>query len=287
EHAMAQILACTDGSVYAESILDHAAWASARMGSASVRVLHVLDRATAEAPVDRSGALGVNASEELLRELAELDEARGKVSLRRARALLAAAEARLKAAGVAHITTVQRHGALVDTIVEFEGEADLLVVGKRGEAANFAVGHLGANLERVLRSSILPVLVASRSFRPITRFAIAYDGGRHAQQAVAYAAGTASLDGLECHLVTVATDEAAGLALLAEPAAQLAAAGKTATQTVLQGDADTAIAGHVATAGIDLLVMGAYGHGRLRNMIVGSTTTALLRSCRIPVLVFR
>lgn len=156
---MARILACTDGSIYAESILDHAAWASARMGSASVRVLHVLDRATAEAPVDRSGALGVNASEELLRELAELDAARGKVSLRRARALLTEAEARLKAAGVAQVDTVQRHGALVDTIVEFEDAADLLVVGKRGEAANFAVGHLGANLERVLCSSSLPVLL--------------------------------------------------------------------------------------------------------------------------------
>ncbi|MDO9500064.1 universal stress protein [Falsiroseomonas sp.] len=284
---MARILACTDGSVYAESILDHAAWASARMGGASVRVLHVLDRATADAPVDRSGALGVNASEELLRELAELDAARGKVSLRRARALLTAAEARLKAAGVAEVSTVQRHGALVDTVVEFENEADLLVVGKRGEAANFAVGHLGANLERVLRSSSLPVLVASRAFKPITRFAIAYDGGRSGQLAVAYAAGTASLDGLECHLVTVAADEAAGRALLAEPAKQLQAAGKTATLVVLRGDAETAIAEHVASAGIDLLVMGAYGHGRLRNMIVGSTTTALLRSCKIPVLVFR
>ncbi|MBU8543659.1 MULTISPECIES: universal stress protein [Roseomonadaceae] len=284
---MARILACTDGSIYAESILDHAAWASARMGGAAVRVLHVLDRAAADLPVDRSGALGVNASEGLLRELAELDAARGKVSLRRARALLEAAEARLKAAGVAQVSTVQRHGALVDTVVEFEAEADLLVIGKRGEAANFAVGHLGANLERVLRASTLPVLVASRAFRPVTRCAIAYDGGLSGQKAVAYAAGTAALDGLECELVTVAADEAAGRALLARPAQQLADAGRTASLTVLRGEPETAIAGHVAGAGIDLLVMGAYGHGRLRNMILGSTTTALLRSCRIPVLVFR
>jgi nucleotide-binding universal stress UspA family protein len=284
---MAKILACTDGSIYAESILDHAAWASARMGGASVRVLHVLDRATAELPVDRSGALGVDASEELLRELAAVDEARGKVSLRRARVLLSAAEARLKAAGVADVTLTQRHGALVDTVVEFETEADLLVVGKRGEAANFAVGHLGANLERVLRASILPVLVASRAFKPITRFAIAYDGGPAAMKVVDYAARTASLDGLECELLTVATDAAAGRAMLEKPAKLLSDAGKAATAKVLQGEPEKAIAAYVAEAAIDLLVMGAYGHGRLRNMIVGSTTTALLRSCRIPVLVFR
>jgi len=284
---MAKILACTDGSIYAESILDHAAWAAARMGGASVRVLHVLDRATAELPVDRSGALGVDASEELLRELAAVDEARGKVSLRRARALLSAAEARLKAAGVADVMLTQRHGALVDTVVEFEAEADLLVVGKRGEAANFAVGHLGANLERVLRASILPVLVASRAFKPITRFAIAYDGGPAAMKVVDYAARTASLDGLECELLTVTGDAAAGRAMLEKPAKLLSDAGKTATVKVLHGEPETAIAAHVTEAGIDLLVMGAYGHGRLRNMIVGSTTTALLRSCRIPVLVFR
>jgi nucleotide-binding universal stress UspA family protein len=284
---MAKILACTDGSIYAESILDHAAWAYSRMGGASVRVLHVLDRATAELPVDRSGALGVDASDELLRELAAVDEARGKVSIRRARALLNAAEARLKAAGVAEVSLTQRHGELVDTVVEFEAEADLLVVGKRGEAANFAVGHLGTNLERVLRASILPVLVASRAFKPIARFAIAYDGGPAALKMVEYAARTASLDGLECQLLTVAADESVGQATLAKPAKLLSDAGKAATIKVLRGEPDAAIAAYVAAAGIDLLVMGAYGHGRLRNMIVGSTTTALLRSCRIPVLVFR
>lgn len=283
---MARILACTDGSIYAESIIDHAAWASARMGGASVRVLHVLDRANDAAPADRSGMLGVDDQEELLRELAELDEARGRVALRRARAILAAAEQRLRAAGVAEVTTVQRHGALVDTMLEFEADADLVVIGKRGEAADFASAHLGANLERVVRASIRPVLVAARAFRPITRFAIAYDGGPAALKAVDYAARTGSLDGLECHLVTVAP-AGQGTAILEQPAAILANAGKSVTTSVLHGDTEQALAAYVATAGIDLLVMGAFGHGRIRTLIVGSTTTAVLRACRIPVLVFR
>ncbi|NKC32572.1 universal stress protein [Falsiroseomonas selenitidurans] len=284
---MARILACTDGSTYGESIMDHAAWAAARMGGAAVRVLHVLDRAAADAPADRSGALGLDEQEALLAELAALDAARGRVALRRGRALLAAAEARLKAAGVAEVSLVQRHGSLVDTVLQFEAEADLLVVGKRGEDADFAVGHLGANLERVLRASIRPVLVAARAFRPIRRFAIAHDGGRAAQLAVDYAAGSAALEGLEGELLTVAADVASGRALLEAPAARLAQAGRTLRSTVLAGEAEAAIAAHVAEAGIDLLVMGAYGHGRLRNLILGSTTTALLRACRIPVLVFR
>ena len=36
-----------------------------------------------------------------------------------------------------------------------------------------------------------------------------------------------------------------------------------------------------------LLVLGAYGHSRIRQLIVGSTTTALLRLCSVPVVVLR
>ncbi len=284
---MAQILACTDGSIYAQSVLDHAAWAAGRIGDASVRVLHVLDRAPAQGPVDRSGALGFDTSEALLRELAELDEARGKLALKRGRAMLEAAEQRLRTTGVANVSVFQRHGSLVDTVLEFETEADLLVIGKRGEAADFAVGHLGANLERVLRSSIRPVLVASRAFQPIRRFAIACDGSSSARKMVEHVAGSALLDGVECHLLTVTPTGEADSAILVGPAEILRRGGKAAISTVLQGETEKAIAAHVVSAEIDLLVMGAYGHGRIRTMILGSTTTALLQNCRSPVLVFR
>ncbi|MFP4283520.1 MAG: universal stress protein, partial [Opitutales bacterium] len=36
------ILACTDGSVYAQSVYDHAAWAASRI-NAHIRVLHLID----------------------------------------------------------------------------------------------------------------------------------------------------------------------------------------------------------------------------------------------------
>ena len=37
----------------------------------------------------------------------------------------------------------------------------------------------------------------------------------------------------------------------------------------------------------DLIVMGAYGHSRIRHLIVGSTTTTLLRLSQVPVLILR
>ena len=43
-----------------------------------------------------------------------------------------------------------------------------------------------------------------------------------------------------------------------------------------------ASAGHV-----NLLVMGAYGHSRIRSLIIGSTTSEMIRSCLVPVMLFR
>lgn len=282
---MARILACTDGSLYAASVYDHSAWAAARMGGASVQVLHAIERPADGVPADHSGTLGFDASEELLKDLVALDAARGRVALQRARAVLADAKQRLEQAGVAEVVTTQRHGALVDTVAAFEEGASLLVIGKRGEAADFAKGHLGASLERVVRASRVPILVASRAFRPIRRFLIAYDGGPAALKAVDYAARQPLLKGLECHLVTVAPQGAG--AALDQPAALLGRGGTAVTTETLHGDAEQAISAHVGAAAIDLLVMGAYGHSRIRNLLIGSTTTALLRACRIPVVVFR
>jgi nucleotide-binding universal stress UspA family protein len=38
---------------------------------------------------------------------------------------------------------------------------------------------------------------------------------------------------------------------------------------------------------VDLLVMGAYGHSRMRSFLIGSTTSEIVRSCKRPVLLFR
>jgi len=51
--------------------------------------------------------------------------------------------------------------------------------------------------------------------------------------------------------------------------------------------ADDAMAEAVKRLNIQLLVMGAYGHSRIRQLIVGSTTTTTVRTVTIPVLMFR
>ncbi len=282
---MPRILACIDGSAYSESVADHAAWAAGRL-SASVELLQVLGRREAGTP-DLSGSIAPDEQRALLEELAALDAERAKLLQRRGRMVLEAARARLAGAGITAVTLSLRHGDLLDSLAEAEDTADLVVIGKRGEAADFATLHLGSNLERVIRASRRPVLVASRAWRPIRKALIAFDGGVSALKAVDHVSRSPLFVGLEIHLVTVGMETPAARHALESAAAQLRGGALDVAPRLVPGMADKAIAGIVEAETMDLLVMGAYGHSRIRSLVIGSTTTAMVRACRIPVLMFR
>ncbi|MCF8477086.1 MAG: universal stress protein [Pseudolabrys sp.] len=297
---MTKVLACIDGSVYSHSVCDHAAWAAVRM-KASVDLLHVVGRRDlATAPMDLSGSIPADAQQHLLEELATLDAARAKLTQKRGRMMLDEAKARITAAGVADVTVYLRHGDLLETLTErqekSEGQADgqaglkadLIVIGKRGEAADFAKLHLGSNLERVVRATRQPILVAARAFKPIKRLLIAFDGGPSSRKAVETVAGSPQFAGLECHLVMAGPDTEANRAKVEQAALTLTAAGLTAAASVEAGPSPEAvIAAKVEALSIDLLVMGAYGHSRIRSLVIGSTTTEMVRSCKIPIYLMR
>jgi len=274
---MFPILACTDGSLYSSSVYQHAAWASKQTEGSSIYVLHMLNPHH-EKPLtsDFSGSMGVGTRTSLLNELVELEEARAKIAQKRGRAILEDAQSALEAEAISNIKAEQKHGKLSEEIHNYERNADLIVIGKRGNNANFEKGHLGSNLERVVRSCSHPVLVASRSFKPIKNFVLAFDGGEQNL-----------LKGCHCYLLHVGSDTNSIKAALTEAENTLKDAGYDVTIEQRNGEPEKVIDDVVAQDHIDLLVMGAYGHSKIRQLIVGSTTTAMIRTVKIPVLLFR
>jgi nucleotide-binding universal stress UspA family protein len=284
---MKHILTCTDGSVYAPSIYDHTAWAAKRTGAA-VHVLHMLDphRERADSG-DLSGNIGPDTGEALLSELVSLEESKNRIARERGKLILDRAREHLTESDVAEVSVQQLHGELVETVTDLEKDADLVVIGKRGESADFAKLHLGSNLERVIRASIRPVLVAARKFEPIDRFLVAYDGGPSVEKAIAFAMENPLLRGLKCHLLRAGRIDSNAEWFLNEAAAKLRAAGYEVDAHAMPGEPEKVIAEAVEREGIRLLVMGAYGHSRIRQLIIGSTTTEMVRTCHVPVLMFR
>ncbi len=284
---MTKLLAMIDGSIYSQSVVDHAAWVGRRT-DASIELLHVLGRRDlSSAPADLSGSMNVDARETLLEELARLDADRARLAQKRGRVILDEAKARLLQAGLEDIRTHLRNGDLVEALHEYEADSDLVVIGKRGEAADFAKMHLGSNLERVVRASRKPILVASRAFKPVERFLIAFDGGASVMKAVAHIAQGRLFRDLECRLLTAGAETPQARARLDQAADTLRGAGYTVEAGFAPGQPEEAIARSIEAEGIDLLVMGAYGHSRIRSLIIGSTTSEMVRSCLVPVMLFR
>jgi len=267
-----KIIALVDGSIYSESVCHHAAWIAQRT-QAPVELIHVLGRREAPEKTDLSGAIRLGARTKLMEELAELDAQRAKLVSHRGRAILEDAHAIVDQDGVTEITTRLRQGDVVEAIGEIEGEARVIVIGKRGEAADFAKGHLGSNLERIVRAAHRPVLVAARAFKAIESVLVAFDGGASAMKAVDHISRSPLFAGLTITVVTVGNETPEIKKGLSDAQGLLKAAGIDAETRVVPGQPEKELGKLVNEEGFGMVVMGAYGHSRIRSLVIGATTT--------------
>ncbi len=59
------------------------------------------------------------------------------------------------------------------------------------------------------------------------------------------------------------------------------------TVASLKGDVEAELHRYQEEHDLDLVVMGAYGHSRIREFLIGSTTDRLIRHARVPHLILR
>ena len=163
-----------------------------------------------DVPSNFSGSLGAEAKNKLLSELSELDQKRAKLAQKKGRLVLELSRERLIQGGLRKVETHLRTGDFVTTVTEYQDNSDLIIMGKRGEAADFAKLHLGSNLERLIRSTNKPVLVAARSFKPIKKILVAFDGGRSSYGAIDYIASNKPYSELKCLIVIVGEEGSRG-----------------------------------------------------------------------------
>lgn len=287
---MKTILLCSDGSAFSDGIYRYGAW-FARQFNAQAQVLYVNDiRQKTVSTGNLSGSIGLGASDQLLNDLVNLEHEKAKLNNQKARLILQNADQILKDEGLSNVELSNPTGFLVDCFHDFEDGADMVVLGKRGEAAAFASDHLGANIDRIVRSSSKPCLVTPQTFAPIERVLLAYDGSPTGKRILNFLVENAEgFNNTEIHLVTVtkSAGDSTKSQELNKAQESLQQAGFTTTTNLLTGDPEKEIASYIEQNNISLLLMGAYGHRRIRHLIIGSTTVQLLRNSQIPVLLFR
>ncbi|MCC6531736.1 MAG: universal stress protein [Burkholderiales bacterium] len=166
--------------------------------------------------------------------------------------------------------------------------ADLLIVGQ-------GVPEAGVSAETMVLDGARPVLIVPHSFelrRVGERVLVAWNASREATRALTDALPLLQR-AQQVDVVTVnAMPEARGHGEMpgADIALYLARHGVKANVLPTYGeDAEVGewLLSRASDLGSDLLVMGAYGHSRLRELVLGGATRTVLESMTVPVLMSR
>jgi nucleotide-binding universal stress UspA family protein len=161
-------------------------------------------------------------------------------------------------------------------------------MGHRGVNERFSTGLLGSTTESVTRKSPKPVFVAPMQFREICRPLLAYDGSQRASAAMHAAAEVTSALALPLSVLYVAREDGSNDGRVLEEARRyLQSYDLTFTCETLTGHPHERIVEVIREHGYDLLFIGAYGHSRIIEMVLGSTTEYVLRNSPCPVFLAR
>lgn len=286
---MRRILACTDGSPQSEVTLRYARlWGESFQ--MQVKILSVEDLRVTQGPMITGyyGPVGMAPSPAYPSFHDDLIKA---VRAQRDRAIKQAKAIFEDSPGV-QVEYLTREGIVHFAILEEARTADMICMGRRGEHSEWSDEPLGSTVQRVLRRSERPVLVTAGALRALGRTLVAYDGSDPANRTLRAMLMLAERGNLPLTVVTVAVDDhhrEEAERTLAE-ARELAEAYSTVPAEFLltvNHDAPAALLDQAAKADCQLIAMGAYGRSRLREWLLGSTTTTILERSPMPILLIR
>lgn len=282
-----KITACIDGSAISTSVCNMAAWASMVLGNAPIKLLHVLEKTNVPQKEDLSGTIGLGSREHLLEQLAELDEQRSKLAIEHGKHILEEAARQVKAKGATSLTVEQRHDRLLDTLMEFEEQARLIVIGRLGTNHTIGTQAIGSQVESVVRAIHTPILMATDKFPVPSNYMVAYDGSVTADKAISRLSTSPLLKDLPGYIVMVGKNSADNKNCLNNACALMSSNGHQVQPHLIQGQVIEALMRFQERYGIQLKVMGAYGRSKVKEFFVGSNTTKMLATSTVPVLILR
>ena len=184
-------------------------------------------------------------------------------------------------------TTEKLHGPPSDIINEKSHLVDLLVIGARGEYAKWKSKLVGATMDAVARQCNKPIFISIQSFREIANILVAYDGSDKANRALQLAAYFATKLDVGIKVLTVHDNKRLRKKFLDEAATYLDSYSVTVESLGTSGNPEKEIIQAAEENNCGIIVIGASGHSRIREAILGSTTEHVIRNTKIPVLLYK
>ena len=275
------ILIPLDGSEHSNAALDYAIWMTEQFDGMLLGQ-HIIDSVALEGSFfhDVSGSLGFEPYLDFSTKMREILEERGK-------GILSEFAQRCQSKGIKHQTFLDM-GIIANEICERAKVADLVVIGHRGVNEEFTTGLLGTTTESITRKCPRPIFVSTKQFKTIQKPLLAYDGSQRASSAMESAAEFCTVLKLPLTVLSIAKEAKGAEEIVQQAKSYLSSYSRfpstTKSTAVIPNRRSSSIS---ALSGYDLLFIGAHGHRRIINMVLGSTTEYVLRNSPCPVFLNR
>jgi len=285
---MIKIVSCIDYSKSANGILSLTRALNEKVNS-TISLLHVVSPHFDEkTEPNLVGNIGFSTNTKLLEEITQIDEKRGRLEQQRGELVLNLSKEELVKRGVNddNIDLIHKRGSLVEIVVDIEADLDVLVMGKYGEYSEKSTHNIiGSNIENVARSISKPLFIATNDFSELNKVLLCFDGSDTASRALKYVKENEIFKKLEITILVVGDDSLEHKGILSNGVDELKNSALDVSGIIADGDvvADV-VSKYCEENNIDLIVAGAYGHSRIRNLILGSNTTAIIKKSNVSVL---
>jgi nucleotide-binding universal stress UspA family protein len=278
EGMIKSILLAVDGSIYTNSVIDHGIDLAKKL-DAFLRVSTIIDIRVYEWVLNTGG----EGYMPVIPTNVYHDESY-KFHRERADVLIESLQSHLAESGV-KFDTEKLEGAPVEIICDISRQVDLVIMGARGDYARWGDRLLGDTLEAVSHDIHAPLLIVSDTFQPIKSVTCAYDRSETSNKGLKLSAYLADELKIPLEVLTIHDDEVERDDILNEAKAYIDPYGLESKYRHETGDPDkTLIRATEDTPGPALLIMGCYGHSRIREAILGSTTSQVMRKAQKPIL---
>ncbi|MEN6623317.1 MAG: universal stress protein [Smithella sp.] len=161
-------------------------------------------------------------------------------------------------------------------------------MAKKGEHFHLKEGGmLGSVAETVIRHSQKPVMIAPDHFLEIESMGIAYDGSPSAKKALDFSLVLSKQAAWPLTVIIITTDQEKAGKLTKQIEERAEKQEIECEVIILPGKENIEIIKFIEEGAVELIIMGAYGHNRLRELLLGSTTSYIIQKSPIPVLLTR
>ncbi len=282
-----KIIACVDGSILSEAVCDFGAFFSKTLGL-SLELLSVVEHLHVSAQTDLSGNIGLGSRDDLLESLIDEDKSESKKAIVEGKEMLLRLQERALKQEAKAVKIVQKHGELYENVQAYKEEIRLLILGLRGKDHESNVHAIGSQVEELIRTLNVPILLVNEAFFEPRKILIAYDGSPSSKKAIDMVVKEPLFNHVERHIVNVHKDKAFSSFMLEEATHILETLSFSTLYTAsLQGEPIKELLNYQKEKSIDLIAMGAFSHSRIRDALFGSFTSKMILSTPKPLLLLR